>query len=138
MPTTFGDIINDSKVKPATPGNDGDIMHKHCISKTNDCSNESHLPYDLTDSYINNKFNNNVYKVFPYKWYQCYRPHITGKTSPRDGLRRQSFSNENCELIKVVYAKWCNGKPSSHFTPFVRFVSTTPFGTNGTHLCQHE
>ena len=56
-------------------------------------------PYDLTDSYIKYKFNNNVYQVFPYKWYQGYHPHITGKTSPTDKFVRQSFYDPNCELI---------------------------------------
>ena len=56
-------------------------------------------PYTLSDSYVKYMFNDKVYKVFPYKWFQGYRPHLTGKTSPTNEYVRQSFADENCELI---------------------------------------
>ena len=56
-------------------------------------------PYENTKSYVKYMYNDNVYKVFPYKWFHGYRPHLTGKTSPTNEYVRQSFANENCELI---------------------------------------
>ena len=56
-------------------------------------------PYINSETYVKYMFNNKVYKVFPYKWNQGFRPHLTGRMNPTDEYVRQSFIDENCELI---------------------------------------